>query len=225
MPRKKTTTAEKDATPPPEGPTPIADVMAIVGAKIRELRTARNMKLQDLAQETDVSTSMLSLLERGLTAPSIGTLISIASALNATMAELVPVGHGASEKVVLRKADSAAVEAKHHVRTRLLKEDPARGVYVTINEYEPDTGSSGRQMLHAGIEFGYILEGELTVDLDGTSYLASPGDFISFQSRRPHRFWNHGKRITRAIWFNMYATGRPSTRNATDPLTGEDQGS
>jgi transcriptional regulator with XRE-family HTH domain len=66
-----------------------ADVLTCIGRRIRQLRTEKKLTLQALGERTGLSTSMLSLLERGKTGPSIGTLVVIASALEAQMSDLL----------------------------------------------------------------------------------------------------------------------------------------
>ena len=46
-------------------------VIAAIGNRLRNFRQERQMTLQELADVTDLSPSMLSLVERGRAAPSI----------------------------------------------------------------------------------------------------------------------------------------------------------
>ena len=66
-----------------------ADALAMIGARIRDLRRGRGMTLQQLGDATNLSPSMLSLVERGRTGASIGTLIVISSALGVHMGFLL----------------------------------------------------------------------------------------------------------------------------------------
>jgi transcriptional regulator with XRE-family HTH domain len=200
------------AAGPPAAPTPAlagemvhttASTLAAIGLRIRELRQARRMTLQALAATTNLSASMLSLVERGRASPSIGSLVVIASALGVTMSDLIVCEPLSDEKLVVRAADQRAVETAQHVVRRLLREDPARGVSIAINEYEPQTGNAESPVTHDGFEYGYILEGKLTVEVDGVSYQLEGGDLIAYSSRRPHRFWNHGRKKVRTLWFNL----------------------
>ena len=161
------------------------------------------MTLHALAASTDLSSSMLSLVERGRASPSIGSLVVIASALGVTMSELIVCESTADEKLVVRASDQRAVETAQHVVRRLLREDRTRGFSVAINEYEPHTGNAEKPVTHDGFEYGYILEGKLTVEVDGVSYQLQSGDLIAYGSRRPRRFWNHGRRKVRTLWFNL----------------------
>jgi transcriptional regulator with XRE-family HTH domain len=180
-----------------------ATTLAAIGVRIRELRQARSMTLQRLAATTDLSPSMLSLVERGRASPSIGSLVVIAGALGVTMSDLIVCEAASDEKLVVRASDQHAVETAQHVVRRLLRDDRARGVSVAVNEYQPRTGTAEKPVMHDGFEYGYILDGRLTVEVDGVAYQLEAGDLIAYSSRRPHRFWNRGKKKVRTLWFNL----------------------
>lgn len=146
---------------------------------------------------------MLSLVERGLASPSIGSLIVIANALNVTMSDLVLVEMQQADQVVVRAAKTPKIETAEHVIRRVLREDRSRGFSVAVNEYAPHTGSAKEPGSHEGFECGYVIRGTLTVKLDDETYKLGPGDFIAFESRRPHRFWNHGSKKALTVWFNV----------------------
>lgn len=161
------------------------------------------MTLQALAGASDLSPSMLSLVERGRASPSIGSLVVIASALGVTMSDLIKAEPASDERLVVRASDQRAVETTGHVVRRLLREDRSRGVSVALNEYEPHTGNAIKPLSHDGFEYGFILEGTLTVEVDGVAYQLHPGDLIAYDSQRPHRFWNNGEARVRTLWFNL----------------------
>ncbi len=180
-----------------------ANTLAAIGNRIREIRQLRGMTLQGLADTSGLSPSMLSLVERGRASPSIGSLIVIAQALAITMSDLVATEADSEEKLVVHASEARIVETAQHVVRRMLREDRARGVSVALNEYEPHTGSTERPITHEGFEYGFILEGELTVEVDGGRYELKPGDLVAYSSRRAHKIWNHGKEKVRTLWFNL----------------------
>jgi quercetin dioxygenase-like cupin family protein len=53
---------------------------------------------------------------------------------------------------------------------------------------------------HEGEEFGYILEGELTLLIQDEIYELKEGDSVHFLSRVPHTWKNTGEVPMRAIW-------------------------
>src|SRR5947209_349892 len=82
-----------------------ASTLAAIGCRIRELRQTRELTLQQLADVSGLSTSMLSLVERGRASPSIGSLIVIASALGVAMSDLLVSGEDGEEKIVVRASE------------------------------------------------------------------------------------------------------------------------
>lgn len=178
-------------------------VVTAIGNRLRNLRQEREMTLQELAELTDLSPSMLSLVERGRAAPSIQSLIVIANALDVTMSDLIVSEQSNEERVVVRAGDQPFVKTAQNVIRRVLREDRSRGISLAINEYEPETGSSLKRGTHSGFEYGFVLEGTLTVELEKVTYQLKAGDLIAFESKRPHRFWNNGSKRVRTLWINL----------------------
>jgi transcriptional regulator with XRE-family HTH domain len=201
--RKTLVTTEFSPELPDNVAETTASTLAAIGERIREVRQARNMTLQVLAESTKLSVSMLSLVERGRASPSIGSLIVIASALGVTMSDLIASEPESDEDLVVRASQHHVVETPMHVVRRLIREDRTRGLSIAINEYEPNTGNSDAALSHAGFEYGFVLEGVLTVEVDKTPYILKSGDLISYNSRRPHKIWNYGRRKVRTLWFNL----------------------
>lgn len=180
-----------------------ASTLAAIGLRIRSSRQKQGMTLQKLGEVSGLSPSMLSLVERGRASPSIGSLIVISNALGVTMSDLLTGDAAPESGPVVRVEDQQIVETADHVVRRLIRQDRSRGVSIAVNEYAPHTGSAHTPITHDGYEYGYVLEGELTVEVEGTTHTLRPGDLISYESRRPHRIWNHSGRKVRTLWFNL----------------------
>lgn len=67
---------------PSENPQPA------LGEAIRQLRRKRDLSQENLAHEAGVTTGTLSLIERGLSNPTWGTVKGIAAALGVSMGEM-----------------------------------------------------------------------------------------------------------------------------------------
>jgi len=63
----------------------------IFGAHLRELRLARGLTQAQLAERADTNTMFISKIERGVTTPTIGTLVRLAKALESRVADLVEI--------------------------------------------------------------------------------------------------------------------------------------
>lgn len=175
--------------------------LALIGARIRDIRKKRMMTLQQLAEASGISSSMLSLVERGLASPSIGSLIVLSDVLGQSMSELMATEDHA-EDIVVRSEDVEAVETNSHVVRKIIKEDRLNGVSIATNEYAPHTDSNEVPLSHEGFEYGLLLEGTLTVEVDGEKYMLNSGDLISYASNRPHRIVNTGSSVARTVWIN-----------------------
>jgi len=66
-----------------------------LGKRIAELRRASGLSQEQLAAKTRYSTEFVSLVERGLNAPSVAGLARIAKALEVEIKELFDFGRGA----------------------------------------------------------------------------------------------------------------------------------
>ena len=177
--------------------------LATIGARIRQFRTQKGLTLQALGRITGLSPSMLSLVERGKTSPSIGTLIVICSALEVHMSDLVAMDERSARDPVSRVDAQPVFQTSAGVLRRVLRADHVRGLEIAINEYAPDTGNALTPVHHAGYEYGVVLEGQLTVEVEGTRHELEPGDLISYESTRHHRIWNYGSVRARALWINF----------------------
>lgn len=60
----------------------------LFGARVKELREARNISQEKLAQASDLTTSFVSTVERGRKTPSLTTIVKLARGLKVDAAEL-----------------------------------------------------------------------------------------------------------------------------------------
>jgi transcriptional regulator with XRE-family HTH domain len=171
------------------------------GEKIRRLRQTHHMSLGDLADRVDTSRSFLSQLEQGKTLPSLVTLKSIADAFGVTVGSLVdepqedrsPVVRGNERPKISHLQSGILIEA-------LTFRDIHKTMQPLVLRMEPGSNSGYEGYTHTGQEFGYVVKGQLTVEIDNAKYEVKTGDSIYFDSSHPHRFSNQTQDETVAIW-------------------------
>ena len=100
-----------------------ADALIDIGRRVRDFRLESKMTLKMLSAATGLSTSMLSLVERGLSSPSIGSLITICSALGIQMSDLVVADQIDTKSYVSRKEDQLTVASGDGSTRRILRDD------------------------------------------------------------------------------------------------------
>ncbi|GAA1022064.1 DNA-binding protein [Acrocarpospora pleiomorpha] len=197
---------EKTPTSPTPKQASADETMVQVGAKIRALRSRQGLTLKDVAERTGISVSMLSMLERGVSSASVGTLVSVASALGSHMYDLFDRPESKREHPVTRLGEQIVVHTAEGVTRRVAHNDTRAGVEMAVNAYTPGSASGPRATHHGGREFGVVISGALAVELDGDSHLLEPGDVISYASARPHRIVNVGTTEATAVWINIDPT-------------------
>jgi quercetin dioxygenase-like cupin family protein len=73
-------------------------------------------------------------------------------------------------------------------------------------------------MTHGGVEYAYLLEGELTLEVGFETYVIRAGDSLRFESSMPHLYRNLGTTTARGIW---YVVDRAGTAAGAPEATGD----
>lgn len=89
------------------------------------------------------------------------------------------------------------------VTWELLGQIPGAHVDFLLITYQPggSSSSSGLLMRHSGIEYGYVISGELTLTLGFDKHRLVAGDAVSFDSTTPHGYSNEGDVPAVGVWF------------------------
>ena len=214
-----------------------------IGARLRAARLQQGISVRGLAQSLGVSPSLISQVETGRTQPSVSTLFSIVSELNVSLDALLsdasPADPRSSQDMrpptreridvppVQRRVDNPTLRMENGVDWEHLALDPRGSVDMILVTYAPGAASSieDRLMRHAGHEFAYLIEGELTLRLEFESHVLRAGDSLQFDSTRPHMLTNHTERVARGVWFvvgrrdESLPAASPSTRRSATEVT------
>jgi transcriptional regulator with XRE-family HTH domain/quercetin dioxygenase-like cupin family protein len=186
-------------------------------AKLRQARQDAGLSLRQLGARIGVSASLLSQIERGNSEPSVASLYALVSELDVSLDSLLD-RRGDSAKsagdpattsftsptsTVLRPGTRAVLNMTSGVRWEQLTRGPDPLVDALLVTYGPGSRSSsdGTLMTHSGVEYAYLLEGELVLQLGFETFQISAGDSLSFHSSRPHMYSNVSDRQARGIWF------------------------
>jgi transcriptional regulator with XRE-family HTH domain len=175
-----------------------------LGERVQAMRKQRGLMLRQVSERTGISIAMLSMVERGRSNPSIGTLHALADAFGVRMSELLHAVEPPDGQTVVRRAENQEViRTPFGVERRIMIGDPERGFELAENRYEPGTASSRAPLHHQGFGFGFVLEGQLEVTVGDRMHMARTGDAIQLDSSLPHRFRNPGPHTTRTLWVNI----------------------
>ena len=139
------------------------------------------MTLTELGAMTGMSAAHLSRLEKGDRQPSIGSLLQLARAYGVSVGALVD--EAAANEVLLR-AEDVTVHRGRVGRYSVLS-GTAGGLAVLRLALKG--GQKTDEARHAGEEWLHVLDGSVSLLLDGQATELSAGDSMHFDSARTHQ--------------------------------------
>ncbi|MBS9776269.1 MAG: cupin domain-containing protein [Fusobacterium sp.] len=173
-----------------------------IGEKLKKSRNDKKISLRELATRVELSASFLSQIEQGKASPSIENLKKIANALDVRVSYLIDDEDEIENNVkFVRSEDIKYAESKgSNTKLSLLINSREKNMEPIMYEIAPK-GESGRDFYsHDGEEFVYIVEGELDIYIEDTTYHLRQGDMLYFKSNIKHRFKNNTKKQVKALW-------------------------
>ena len=161
-----------------------------LGAQLRALRGARRVSLGDVARETGISASFLSLVENGRSDITIGRLTRLVDYYGIAIAELLPTNPDADPDVV-RAGETRQLRSPEEGTTMyLLASGTNRTMLPMLLELDPGSSLAERGH-HAGEEFVHVLAGTLLLEVDTAEpQELNAGDSAYYRADRPHLFRN-----------------------------------
>jgi transcriptional regulator with XRE-family HTH domain len=161
-----------------------------IGREVRTFRRQLDMTVAELARQAGLSAGMLSKIENGMTSPSLDTLQSLSSALHVPVTAFFRKYEEERDATFVKAGEGLKIErrgtrAGHqyqllgHSLRRPLAVEP---YLITLTE-DSDVFPLFQ---HEGIEFLYMLEGEVGYRHGNRTYLLTPGDSLFFDADVPH---------------------------------------
>jgi transcriptional regulator with XRE-family HTH domain len=188
-----------------------------VGERIRALRRARNMTLQQVAAETGLTASFLSQMERNLTGVTLSSLVNVSKALGVPLREIVTQPPQTTPDTHQGERLDYSVESVSLHYERLSTSFPGSCLHA-LKIRMPQGYSSGFES-HAGEELLFVLSGSIEYTVDHKTYRLGPGDSMHIDSHRSHQIANGSTTVTDILWTStlpVFDDGEPQGRD-TDP--------
>jgi transcriptional regulator with XRE-family HTH domain len=163
-----------------------------LGEKLKSIRTARALSLEDLAKKTNLTRSFLSQIEKNKTSPSISSLIRIAAALEVSMGDLFLEEKNRENYIIHENEREAYVVEKDKVRVELLA---PRRKDIKFEPMLVHFGIGGKTGLISagGVLFCLVLQGKVELTIGGEVHVLTKGDSIYLDSPPEHVWKNIGK--------------------------------
>jgi DNA-binding transcriptional MerR regulator len=173
------------------------------GRQLRQLRRRSGLSLRGAAEQSGLSSSYISAVERGAAAATVAAMRRLSAAYGTTLLDLMG-GDRQQERVVRRDA-RPALQLGDGVRIEQLAQGSTR-LETQLFVLAPGATSDGAYS-HAGEEVIFVLAGSLAVWLGADEhYQLAEGDALTFPSTLPHRWRNEASGETRLLWINTPPT-------------------
>jgi len=170
-----------------------------IGEKIRALRLRKKMGLVELGQHTGLSAALLSKLERGKLFPTLPTLLRVAMVFSVGL-EYFFREERKNMVTIIRKTerqrfpDKPATNDISYFFESLDFAATEKKINAYYADFQPIAPEKARIHFHPGVEFLYLINGELGLKIGNEEHQLEGGDSIYFDSSVPHSYRRAGKK-------------------------------
>ena len=168
-----------------------------LGERLRLRRKELKLSMKEVAISSGLSIGFISQVERGLTSPSLTSLTAIANFLRSDVTNFLSQPKSKSSITRNEERDVYTINKNGLQYERLSDSFPGHTLNSVIIHEMP--GHKTESISHEGEEFFFILEGAITIYIDGVVNILEAGDSLHFDSSRSHSAWNHTNKVTSVL--------------------------
>lgn len=167
----------------------MCDISKNVSKNLKEIRKSRQLTLEELAEKSGVSKSMLGEIERGRTNPTITVLWKITQALKTPLTTLI--GNQNAPYLLVRKNDQIPLnqETSHAISSIFPFYEPHRIEILRI-DLAPKSTLNNEGHLKGVEEYIFVFEGSVNVIVHDEEVTLYPNDSIRFAADTSHKIAN-----------------------------------
>lgn len=169
-----------------------------LGDSLRTRRKELGLTMQSVANSAGLSVGFISQVERGIASPSLASLASLADVLKTEIGNFLQTPPCSAQTTHQLSRTSYSIAGADVSYERLSTTFPGSKVHSVIVHEPP--GHRIEPISHYGEEMFYVIEGEITVEIEGDIEILAKGDSIHFDSRRVHSIWNHSTTTASILW-------------------------
>ncbi len=176
----------------------------IIASNLRKIRREKKLSLDNVADMTGVSKSMLGQIERGESSPTVATLFKIASGLHTSLTGLLEDEERPTK--VINKEDLNPLFSNHgHFRLYPFfpyDDDKRFEIFVV----ELDTGSMSESLPREdGVEtYMMVFEGCIQLRIMDKKFVLQEGCAMRFDADQPHMYKNIGEGTAKVCQLMYY---------------------
>jgi transcriptional regulator with XRE-family HTH domain len=172
-----------------------------IAQRLARLRAERGWSLDALAERTQISRATLSRLERSELSPTAAMLGKLCTVYGYTLSRLMAEAETRPPNLVAAEKQSEWKDPESGYRRRVVS-PPAPGLRGEVVEVRMPAGATVAFDTSpvAGLEHHLLmLEGAITLEVDGTMFALRAGDCLRYVLNGPSRFHNFSRREARYV--------------------------
>ena len=181
----------------------ILESVEAVGPRIAALRVLNGMSLEQLAIRSNLTKSYLSKLERGLSQPSIASVLKLSRAFGVASGELLKDSSESNEIAVIRRNERVPFSRNATHDGYAYEAIAAHRANKSMTPFvmrPPLTYAEDIELVdHAGEELVYVISGAMEVMFRDRTITLEAGDAIYFNASTPHRSRSVGNDLAEAL--------------------------
>ena len=163
-----------------------------IGEKIKYLRKLKKLTLKEISDETDLSISFLSQVERMKSSLTLESLKKVSEVLHVNPSYFFSEDENKpSRSVIVRGLEDEVDLTVNQFLYKDLSGNSSNLNFSPMLVILNPGDNKGKPFTHAGNEFLYILEGDLTVLIDKKEHHLSLHDSIIIDANSSHYLLNH----------------------------------
>ena len=189
-----------------------ADIDARIATRVRQIRTERRLSLESLAQTSDVSRSMISLIERGESSPTAVVLEKLATGLGVPLASLFDLPAAPADPVSRRADQVEWRDPQSGYRRRNVSPGGfSSPIQIVEIAFPPGARVAYETGARAGVTHQqvWVLQGTMEVTLGQARFALNAGDCLAMVLDRPITYHNPTSRPAR---YAVVIVATPATR-------------
>ena len=174
-----------------------------LGQTLINYRKREGLTIRQFAEQSGISASLISQIERGQANPSLSVLELLAQALNVPLYTLF-VNEINYEQLISRKKNRKKIyrqDSNHIVNDVLTPDFMKTHIKLLLMELNPHTSTTDGQNVHSDEEeIAVITQGHVVVDLDGNQFDLDEGDVVRIPPNVRHHFENRSGELVQALF-------------------------
>ncbi|GGN67651.1 helix-turn-helix domain-containing protein [Oceanobacillus indicireducens] len=171
-------------------------IQEVIADNLAEIRKARGLSFDQLAELTGVSKAMLAQIERGKSNPTVTTLWKIANGLQVSFSSFLKENEKPKiEKIDMSKLSPVIDDGGNYLVYSVFPFHPEKKFEIFTVELQP--GFSHQAEKHIGEEYILIQRGTLTIEIHDEEFELKAHETIKFPANTVHVYTNDTDELVR----------------------------